>query len=66
MPIIQVNLLEGRSIDAKRDFMTAVTEAAEKHLAVRKEQVRVIFNEMKPENFAIAGTLVADRNKETN
>lgn len=63
MPVIQVNLLQGRSVDAKREFASKVTELACETLSVRAEQVRVIFNEMPHENYAIAGVLVADKNK---
>ena len=64
MPIIQVNLLKGRPVEAKRKFAAEVSRLACECLDVRVEQVRVIFNEMPRENYAIAGTLVADRDKE--
>ena len=63
MPVIQINLLQGRPVDAKRAFAARVTELACETLSVKPEQVRVIFNEMPHENYAIAGTLVADREK---
>lgn len=63
MPIIQVNLLQGRTVEAKRKFAAEVTNVACETLNVRAEQVRVIFNEMPHESYAIAGTLVADRDK---
>ena len=65
MPIIQVNLLQGRPVEAKRKFAAEVTNLACEALGVRAEQVRVIFNEMPHENYAIAGTLVADRDKKS-
>lgn len=55
--------MEGRSIEAKREFAAKVSELACECLNVGIEQVRVIFNEMPRENYAIAGTLVADRDK---
>lgn len=64
MPIIQVNLIKGRPVEAKRKFAADVTQLACEHLGVQASQVRVIFNEMERENFAIAGTLVADRDKD--
>ncbi len=63
MPIIQVNLLAGRPVEAKRAFAANVTKLACEDLGVKAEQVRVIFNEMPHENYAIAGTLVADKKK---
>ncbi len=65
MPIIQVNLMQGRTVEAKRKFAAEVTNLACETLGVRAEQVRVIFNEMPRENYAIAGTLVADRDKKS-
>ncbi|MDR1966358.1 MAG: tautomerase family protein, partial [Synergistaceae bacterium] len=46
MPIIHVNLLEGRSADAKRKFALQVTQSACECLDVAPEQVRIIFNDM--------------------
>ena len=61
MPIIQVQLLEGRSIEQKRRFAEEVTAVACSCLNTRPEQVRIILKEMPASNFAIAGTLVSDR-----
>ena len=61
MPIIQVQLLEGRSIEQKRRFAEEVTAVACSCLNTRPEQVRIILNEMPPSNFAIAGTLMTDK-----
>lgn len=63
MPIIQVNMLQGRSVEAKRKFASELTVLVCEHLNVRPEQVRVILNEMPHDNYAIGGVLAADRNK---
>lgn len=63
MPIIEVNLLEGRSADARRSFADKVTKLACEDFDVKPEQVRVIFREMPLDCYAIAGELVADRRK---
>jgi 4-oxalocrotonate tautomerase len=60
MPIIQVNLLQGRTEDVKRKFVLGVTQLACDCLDVKADQVRVILNEMSRDNYAIAGVLVAD------
>ena len=44
MPIIEVNLLQGRPVKAKRRFAAEVTELACNCLSVKPEQVRVIEN----------------------
>lgn len=66
MPIIQVNLLQGRSVEAKRKFADEVTKAACGCLGAQPEQVRVIFSDMPPENYAVAGVLSLDKDKPRN
>ena len=61
MPIIQVNLLEGRTVEQKRELARRLTEAAVEALGVRAEQVRVLMHQMAPEDFAIAGVTALDR-----
>jgi 4-oxalocrotonate tautomerase len=63
LPIIQVHLLQGRTAEAKRQFASEVTQAACRCLNVEAEQVRIIFSDMPRENYAVAGTLTADRDK---
>ncbi len=61
MPIIHVNLLHGRTVEAKRRFSKELTDLACDCLDVKPDQVRIIFSEMSREDYAIAGTLVCDR-----
>ena len=63
MPVIQVNLLEGRSVETKRKYAAELTKLTCECLDTSPESVRVIFNEMEHENFAIAGTLAVDKKK---
>ncbi len=55
MPVIQVTMLEGRTPEQKRDFMERLTTAAVEALGSKPESVRVIFNEVGPDNFGVAG-----------
>lgn len=61
MPILQVHLLKGRSVEQKRQLVKEVTEAVSRSLEVKPDQVRIILCEMDRDAYAIAGTLVADR-----
>jgi 4-oxalocrotonate tautomerase len=63
MPIIQVNLLQGRSTEAKRKLASEMTRVTCECLGTAPEQVRIIFNDIPPENYSIAGTLTADKKK---
>jgi 4-oxalocrotonate tautomerase family enzyme len=55
MPIIQVNLLEGRSAEQKRALHAALAEAAAAALGVPAGTVRVLIHELGVEHFALAG-----------
>lgn len=55
MPIIEVHLLEGRSAACKEELIRSLTEACCHTLGSPPEAVRVILEEMKPENFGKNG-----------
>ena len=60
MPIIQINLIEGRTTDQKRKLVASVTDAVVKSLDVGPDAVRIILQEMTKQNYAVAGTLILD------
>ena len=60
MPILQVEMLKGRTIEQKRNMVKKVTDAVTETLECPKEAVRIIIREMELENFASAGVLRAD------
>ncbi len=59
MPIIQMNLLEGRTVEQKRNVVAAITEAVVRTLDVRPDQVRILINELGVEHFSVAGETAA-------
>ena len=61
MPIIQLNLAEGRTVEQRAAALAAITEAVVRTLDVRPEQVRIQINEVSPDNFSIAGETMAMR-----
>ena len=61
MPIIQLNIAEGRTVEQKVAAMAAITDAVVRTLDVQPEQVRILIIEVKDENFAIAGETMAMR-----
>jgi len=61
MPLINVSLLEGRSVEAKRKYASEITKLTCDCFEVTPERVRIVFSEMKPENFAVAGVLNVDK-----
>ena len=55
MPIIEVHIAQGRSMDAKRQLFKGITNAAVESLGVRPEQVRIILREIDEGHFAVGG-----------
>ncbi len=60
MPIVQVEMFEGRNLDQKRAMVKEVTEALVKTINCSAADVQVIVREMKKENFAVEGILSVD------
>ena len=61
MPIIHVEMLEGRTTDQKRTLAAELTEAFVRSCGGDAANVRVVMRDVPPENWAIGGTVVADR-----
>lgn len=61
MPIVQVDMLVGRSLDQKREMVKKVTEAISESCACPPESVKIIIREMPKEHLADAGILRSDR-----
>ena len=55
MPIIHIEMLQGRSPAIKADLIVRITEAAVAALGVDPEQVRVLLYELPPEHWAVGG-----------
>ena len=55
MPIIAVQLFEGRSPELKRAYAQALTEASVKMLGIDPGAVDVIFQDPKNSDWATAG-----------
>lgn len=63
MPIIEVNLLEGRPPEAKERLILALTDAAIDAIGAPRESVRVILREMAPADFAVGGLSIKEKIK---
>jgi 4-oxalocrotonate tautomerase len=55
MPIIQVQVLEGRSDEVIRELISGITDTAVRTLNVKPEQVRVIVQPVPRKYWAVAG-----------
>lgn len=61
MPIVQIELLEGRTLDQKRSLVEKVTQAIIESTGVAPEAVSIIIRDMSKENYAKAGKLACDK-----
>lgn len=63
MPILQIEIIKGRTVEQKREMAKKVTEAVSETLNCPKEAVSIIIREMDTENYAHAGKLRVDEKK---
>jgi 4-oxalocrotonate tautomerase len=61
MPIINVTMHEGSTLEQKRKLVKNMTESVVKSLDVPPDRVRIIINEFPETNFAVAGVLISDK-----
>jgi 4-oxalocrotonate tautomerase len=61
MPLIQVTMLKGRSVDQKRKIAERITQTMVEDGKAAKEAVIVTFIEITREDYANAGVLLADK-----
>lgn len=61
MPLIQINIIEGRSPEKKERLIREVTDLVAEVLESPTENVRVLIQEMPPEHWGIAGESVRKR-----
>jgi len=61
MPLIQVTMLKGRTVEQKRKLAERFTQAMVEEANATKEAVTITFIEVSREDYASGGVLMADR-----
>jgi 4-oxalocrotonate tautomerase len=61
MPVVTIQMWEGRTAEQKRRLARAVTDAMVEHAGAKPDALHVIIQEYPLENWALAGTLGIDR-----
>ena len=61
MPLVQVTMLSGRTVEQKRKLALRLTDVMVEEAGARKEAVVVTFVEVSKESYASGGVLVADK-----
>ncbi len=55
MPIVHIELLEGRSQEQKNEMVKEVTAAIVKTTGANKEAVHIVITDMEKGNYAVGG-----------
>lgn len=61
MPHVQITMLEGRTLEQKRKLAARVTDALAEECGARREAISIAIVDVTKQDFAIGGTLVADK-----
>lgn len=60
MPVINVKMIEGRTLEQKRELVKVLTAESARILNTTPDAVTVIIDEYSKENYAKQGILFAD------
>lgn len=60
MPLVHVELIEGRSQEQLKQLVADITDAVTKNTGAPAEHVYVILDEMRKDRYAVAGVLKSD------
>ena len=61
MPLVQITMLSGRTIEQKRKVAQRITDVMVEEAGAKREAVIVTFNEVSKESYASGGVLMADK-----
>ena len=64
MPIIEMHLMTGHSVEQKRNVAGAVALAVQESLGVKPESIRILITEHGAEEFSVAGVTAGERNEQ--
>jgi 4-oxalocrotonate tautomerase len=63
MPLVQITMLSGRTVDQKRKIAQRITDVMVEEARTQREAVVVTFHELSKESYSSGGVLVADKGK---
>ncbi len=63
MPVVQITMLQGRTVEQKRKIAKRITDALVEEAGARREGIIVMFNEVSKESYASGGELMIDKGK---
>jgi len=63
MPLVQITMLQGRTVEQKRKLAQRITDVMVEEAKARREAIVVTFVEVSKESYASGGELMIDKNK---
>ena len=60
MPVIQITISQGRSVEQKRELVKVLTKETARIMKTQEEKVRILIYEISKENWGNAGILGLD------
>lgn len=63
MPLVQITMLQGRTVAQKRKLAERITDAMVEEAGARREAIVVTFVEVSKESYASGGVLISEKNK---
>lgn len=63
MPYVRVELIEGRDEEKKAEIARRITEVMVECAGATPESVFVVFEDVKPQNWAVSGELISERKR---
>ena len=63
MPVIQITISQGRSVEQKRELVKVLTRETVRIMKTDEEKVRILIYEVSKENWGDAGVLGLDMKK---
>jgi 4-oxalocrotonate tautomerase len=60
MPVIQITISQGRSIEQKRELIEVLTKETARIMKTQEEKIRILIYEVSKENWGNAGIIGLD------
>jgi len=60
MPVIQITMSQGRSVEQKRELIKVFTKETARIMKTQDEKIRILIYEVSKENWGNAGVLGTD------
>lgn len=61
MPLVHIDLLEGRTEEQLKVLVKDVTAVISKDANVPEERIHIVLNEMRKDRYSVAGKMVSDK-----